>query len=565
VTDSDAAANEIAENAANGTVVGVTALATDADGTDTVTYSLSDDAGGLFTIDANTGVITVANALDYETATSHSVTVLATSSDTSISSQNFTINVTDINKFVAIGAVSDNDESANTVTENALVGDTVGITALATDADGTDTVTYSLSDDAGGLFTIDANTGVITVANALDYETATSHSVTVLATSSDTSTSSQAFTINVTDVNESAIGAVSDINATANTVAEDAVNGTVVGITALATDADGTDTVTYSLSDDAGGLFTIDANTGVVTIASALDYETAMSHNITVLATSDDTSTASQVFSITVSDVNDDTPVDDSNADDNGDTITATDPLVENPDPIEEAKIDDLNLNQDDPAEDTLLDEEPQGFEDATNLQDSAETDNFIALQENSETELTEDVRDWGQEIRAGSQHERPENDRSYSYFDNNLYKEILSDNYLDFHYKALNNVLDPDEFDDFSTIDFESDDLDKVVANGEYDLLRQEIDESFNAKVKSEAVKTKLVTMTIGTFTVGIVSYLLRAGSLVASLMSTLPLWRGFDPIVIFTGDKKKRKEKSELPDTDELNPDSLFDGDAK
>jgi hypothetical protein len=526
---------------------------------------LSDDAGGLFTIDANTGVITVANALDYETATSHSVTVLATSSDTSISSQNFTINVTDINEFVAIGAVSDNDESANTVTENALVGDTVGITALATDADGTDTVTYSLSDDAGGLFTIDANTGVITVANALDYETATSHSVTVLATSSDTSTSSQAFTINVTDVNESAIGAVSDINATANTVAEDAVNGTVVGITALATDADGTDTVTYSLSDDAGGLFTIDANTGVVTIASALDYETAMSHNITVLATSDDTSTASQVFSITVSDVNDDTPVDDSNADDNGDTITATDPLVENPDPIEEAKIDDLNLNQDDPAEDTLLDEEPQGFEDATNLQDSAETDNFIALQENSETELTEDVRDWGQEIRAGSQHERPENDRSYSYFDNNLYKEILSDNYLDFHYKALNNVLDPDEFDDFSTIDFESDDLDKVVANGEYDLLRQEIDESFNAKVKSEAVKTKLVTMTIGTFTVGIVSYLLRAGSLVASLMSTLPLWRGFDPIVIFTGDKKKRKEKSELPDTDELNPDSLFDGDAK
>ena len=135
----------------------------------------------------------------------------------------------------------------------------------------------------------------------------------------------------------------------------------------------------------------------------------------------------------------------------------------------------------------------------------------------------------------------------------------------MDFHYKALNNVLDPDEFDDFSTIDFESNDLDKVVANGEYDLIRQEIDEAFNAEVKSEAVKTKLVTMTIATFTVGIVSYLLQAGSLAASLISTLPLWRGFDPIAIFTGDKKKRKKQSELPDTDELNPDSLFDGDAK
>ena len=82
----------------------------------------------------------------------------------------------------------------------------VHLDSLATDADGTDTVTYSLSDDAGGLFTIDANTGVITVNGALDYETATSHSVTVLATSSDTSTSSQAFTIDVTDVNEGSEG-----------------------------------------------------------------------------------------------------------------------------------------------------------------------------------------------------------------------------------------------------------------------------------------------------------------------------------------------------------------------
>ena len=158
-----------------------------------------------------------------------------------------------------MGPVTDSNAAANTVAEDAVNGTVVGITALATDADGTDTVTYSLSDDAGGLFTIDANTGVITVANALDYETATSHSVTVLATSSDTSTSSQAFTINVTDINESAVGPVTDSNAAANTVSEAAVNGTLVGITALATDADGTDTVTYSLSDDAGGLFTIDS------------------------------------------------------------------------------------------------------------------------------------------------------------------------------------------------------------------------------------------------------------------------------------------------------------------
>ena len=38
------------------------------------------------------------------------------------------------------------------------------MTAFADDADGTDTVSYSLDDDAGGRFAIDANTGVVTVA-----------------------------------------------------------------------------------------------------------------------------------------------------------------------------------------------------------------------------------------------------------------------------------------------------------------------------------------------------------------------------------------------------------------
>ncbi|MEZ5670018.1 MAG: hypothetical protein R3F55_21795 [Alphaproteobacteria bacterium] len=41
-------------------------------------------------------------------------------------------------------------------------------------------------------------------------------------------------------------------------------DGAAVGITALATDADATDTVSYSLTDDAGGRFAIDAATGVV-------------------------------------------------------------------------------------------------------------------------------------------------------------------------------------------------------------------------------------------------------------------------------------------------------------
>ena len=90
---------------------------------------------------------------------------------------------------------------ANTIAENVSNGATVGITASAGDADGSDTVSYTLSNDAGGRFAIDGGTGVVTLADAsqLDYEAATSHGIEVTATSTDDSTSTQAYTIALTD------------------------------------------------------------------------------------------------------------------------------------------------------------------------------------------------------------------------------------------------------------------------------------------------------------------------------------------------------------------------------
>jgi hypothetical protein len=99
-----------------------------------------------------------------------------------------------------VSAVTDSDPATSAISENALVGSTVGITASASDADLGTTITYSLSDDAGGRFAIDKTTGVVTLAKALDYETADSHTITVLATSSDGGSSKADFKIDVTDV-----------------------------------------------------------------------------------------------------------------------------------------------------------------------------------------------------------------------------------------------------------------------------------------------------------------------------------------------------------------------------
>ena len=309
VSDGDAAANVTSESSVIGATAGVAALATDPDGGDTVTYSLTDDAGGRFAIDTNTGVITVADPLllDYETTTNHTVTVQATSTDGSTSNAAFIINLSDDTGEFAVTAVSDSNGTGDTVSESASVGAPVNITALATDGDGSDTVTYSLTNDAGGRFAIDANTGVISVADPmlLDFETATNHTVTVQATSTDGSTAVQNFTVNlVDDTGEFSVGAISDNDGAGDVVSESAANGTAVGIAALATDADGSDTVTYSLTNDAGGRFTIDSSTGVISVADflLLDYETATSHNVTVRATSTDGSTSDQVFAIGVSD-----------------------------------------------------------------------------------------------------------------------------------------------------------------------------------------------------------------------------------------------------------------------
>ena len=274
MTDTNATANAVDENAANGTPVGITAAASDADATtNTITYSLDDNAGGRFAIDANTGVVTVANGSAARPRDGRRRTTSRCGPPRPTArppTQTFTINVTDVNEF-DVGAVSDTNAAANAVDENATNGTTVGITAAASDADATtNTITYTLQDNAGGRFAIDANTGVVTVAGAhrsrsgrrqsqhhgpRHFGRRLVHRPDASRSPSTTSTSST-----------SARSATP--NAAANAVDENATNGTAVGITASASDADATNnTITYTLQDNAGGRFAIDANTGVVTVA----------------------------------------------------------------------------------------------------------------------------------------------------------------------------------------------------------------------------------------------------------------------------------------------------------
>ncbi|RWD68051.1 MAG: RTX toxin [Mesorhizobium sp.] len=91
--DANTAANQISQNAAAGTAVGITASASDPDAGSTVTYTVDDSR---FAINSSTGVITRSSTstLDAQNEPSINLHVTAKSSDGSIATHTFTVDVT---------------------------------------------------------------------------------------------------------------------------------------------------------------------------------------------------------------------------------------------------------------------------------------------------------------------------------------------------------------------------------------------------------------------------------------------------------------------------------------
>ncbi len=181
----------------------------------------------------------------------------------------FTINILDANE-AGVGPISDTNPAADEVSEDAVNGVFVGITAFADDPDTSDQITYSLSNNAGGAFEINATTGEVSVADTdlIDYESDQSLEIEVTAESTDGSSTTQVYTINVLDFNEFAITQITDSDTSANEVSEAALAGTVVGLTAFAEDADLSANVTYAITNDPSGAFEIDETSGVVTVSN---------------------------------------------------------------------------------------------------------------------------------------------------------------------------------------------------------------------------------------------------------------------------------------------------------
>ncbi len=293
----DAQAFSVAENIADDFAI-ATVTATAQAGA-ALAYSITaNTADGLFEIGGSSGELSLATgkALDFETATSHAITVQVSDKGTppQTADAKVTIAVTDVNEVPVFSETS----YAFVAAESSGATDVIG-TVVATDPDADATLAYSITTNAtGDLFEVGGSNGEISLATGKMLAIASpSHDLT-LQVSDGTLTADVAVTITVADMTT----IVDQTFTVAENIGDDFTIGTVSAVGRTGT------SLTYSITANTDDLFEIDGNSGALSLAAgkALNFETAIGHAITVQVSDDGTppQTADAMVTIVVTNVN---------------------------------------------------------------------------------------------------------------------------------------------------------------------------------------------------------------------------------------------------------------------
>ncbi|KAK2185389.1 hypothetical protein NP493_238g00006 [Ridgeia piscesae] len=275
-----------------------------------VTYSIeSGDTGNNFQVNSVTGLIELKKPVDFEGLSPNPIPLKVIAVDGGNSARTTTVavdvTVTDVNDNVPVCTQA---AYAVLMAENVAVGFTV-VDLDCPDADVGDTVTYAiLSGNTANVFSIDVN-GVLKTATLVDYDSATTSYDLVIRASDSTNNVDVPVSVSLSPVNE-ATPAFSQSPKTIST-SEDTAVGTVLD-TFVAADSDYAPhaIVSYSMTEAGGGTgpFSIDQSTAAIRLSSSLDYETKTSYVITVVATDGGGSQGTGTLTVSVTNVNDNTP-----------------------------------------------------------------------------------------------------------------------------------------------------------------------------------------------------------------------------------------------------------------
>ena len=276
-TSGSSAAN-ITENSGANQVV-YTAVATDDIDTE-VTFSLSGADAGSFSINSASGEVRLNLNPNHEVKSQYSFTVVAADSMGKESSQAVSLQITDIDDAAPLITSA----NSGAIDEN-IAADSVIYTATADDsADISDGVTFSLSGADADALTIDANTGEVAIKETADYEVNSQYEFSFVATdAAGNASAAKAVTIEVNNLDEVAPTITSG---TAATSVDENIDAGQVIYTATATDVeDISGGVTFSLSGADASAFSIDENSGEVTLIASPDHEAKSAYSFDVIAT----------------------------------------------------------------------------------------------------------------------------------------------------------------------------------------------------------------------------------------------------------------------------------------
>lgn len=296
-TDITLSASIIAENNSINDVVGALS-STSSNAGDTFTYSLVSGTGSTdnasFNISGSN--LRATDVFNFESKSSYDIRIQTTNQVGMTFEKQFTISITNVNE-----TPTDITLSASSIAENNSVNDVVG-SFSTTDPDSGNTFTYSLVSGTGSTDNASFNiSGAnLRATDVFNFEAKSSYAIRVRSTDQGSLTVEKQFTITITNVNE----APTNITLSNASVAEDLAVGMAVG-TLSTTDPDSGNTFTYTITTDADNKFDIRNNE--LFIDHALDYETKTSHDVTVRSTDQGGLYYEKTFTITVTNIADET------------------------------------------------------------------------------------------------------------------------------------------------------------------------------------------------------------------------------------------------------------------
>ena len=270
---------EVVQDAANAVVY--TAFADDsADVSNGITFAISGTDAASFSIDQNTGQVSILESPDAEIKDTYQIQIVATDDAGNASTP----------LSVLIG-INDLDETAPIITSptNVAINENIPAnqviyTATADDsADISNGVTFAITGTDADSFSIDSNTGDLSMLASPDAEIKDTYQINIIATdNAGNSSNPHSVLININNLDDTPPTITSPTNIN---VDENIPTNQTIYIATADDSADTSNGVTFELSGTDAASFSIDQDTGEVTILASPDAETKATYQIQITAT----------------------------------------------------------------------------------------------------------------------------------------------------------------------------------------------------------------------------------------------------------------------------------------